>query len=50
MEEQYYNGSLRNRGEECGLDSSESGYRPLSGSHEHGNEPSGSIKAMEFLD
>jgi hypothetical protein len=34
----------------CGLDSSGSEQRPLAGSCEHGNEPSGSIKDREFLD
>jgi hypothetical protein len=29
---------------ECGLDSSGSGQRPLAGSCEHDNEPSGSMK------
>jgi hypothetical protein len=33
-----------------GLDSSGSGYGPVAGSCEHGNEPSGSIKVGEFLD
>jgi hypothetical protein len=33
---------------ECGLDSTNSGYRPVAGSCEHGNEPSGSIKGEEF--
>jgi hypothetical protein len=33
-----------------GLDSSGSGWRPVAGCCEHGNEPSGSIKGMEFLD
>jgi len=34
----------------CRLDSSGSGYRPVMGSCEHSNEPSGSIKCREFLD
>jgi hypothetical protein len=34
----------------CGLDVSGSGYGPVAGSCEHGNEPSGSIKGWEFLD
>jgi hypothetical protein len=33
----------------CGLDSSGSGYGPVVGSCEHGNEPLGSIKGGEFL-
>jgi hypothetical protein len=32
-----------------GLDSYGSGERPVAGSYEHGNEPSGSIKGGEFL-
>jgi hypothetical protein len=35
--------------ERSGLDSCGSGYRPVAGSCEHGNEPSGSIKGREFL-
>jgi hypothetical protein len=31
------------------MDSSGSGKRPVAGSCEHGNEPSGSIKGKEFL-
>jgi hypothetical protein len=34
----------------CGLDSSGSGYGPVTGSFEDGNEPSGSVKVGEFLD
>jgi hypothetical protein len=34
----------------CGLYLSSSGYGPMAGSCEHGNEPSGSIKGGEFLD
>jgi hypothetical protein len=34
----------------CGLDSSGSGWGPMAGSCEHGNERSGSIKGGEFLD
>jgi len=34
----------------CGLDSSGSGYEPVVGPYEGGNEPSGSIKGREFLD
>jgi hypothetical protein len=34
----------------CGLDSSGSGYGPVAGCCENGNEPSGSIKGGEFLD
>jgi hypothetical protein len=33
----------------CGLDASGSGPRPVAGSCEHGNEPSGSIKAGSSL-
>ena len=33
-----------------GLYSSSLGYRHLAGCCEHGNEPSGSIRCMEFLD
>jgi hypothetical protein len=32
------------------VNSSGSGYRPVAGFCEHGNEPSGSIKGWEFLD
>jgi hypothetical protein len=32
----------------CELDSAGSGYGPVAGSYEHGNEPSGSIKGEEF--
>jgi hypothetical protein len=34
----------------CGLDRSGSGYGPVEGSCEHGNEPSGSIKCWEVLE
>jgi hypothetical protein len=34
----------------CGLHACGSGYGPVAGSSEHGNEPSGSIKGREFLD
>jgi hypothetical protein len=34
---------------ETGLDPSGSGYRPVKGSCEHGNEPSDSIKFWEFV-
>jgi len=34
----------------CGLDSSGSGWGPVVGSSEHGNEPVGSMKGGEFLD
>jgi hypothetical protein len=34
----------------CGLDSFGSGYGPVEGSREHGNDPSGSIKSRETLD
>jgi len=34
----------------CRLDSSDSGYEPVAGSYENGNESSGSIKGEEFLD
>jgi hypothetical protein len=34
----------------CGLDSSGSGYGPVAGPCEHGNEPSGSIKREELLE
>jgi hypothetical protein len=36
----------------CGLDASGSGYEPVGGCCEHGNEPepAGSIKGGEFLD
>jgi hypothetical protein len=33
----------------CVLDASGSGHGSVSGSCEHGNEPSGSIKGGEFL-
>jgi hypothetical protein len=39
-----------NRVWRCGLTSSGSGWGPVAGSCEHGNEPSGSIKGREFLD
>jgi hypothetical protein len=35
---------------DCGLDSSGSGWRPVAGRCEHGNEPSDSIKGGEFVD
>jgi hypothetical protein len=34
----------------CGLGSSGSGYGPVTGSCEHGNEPSGSITDGKILD
>jgi len=34
----------------CGLDLSASGYRPMTGSCDHSNEPSGSVEGGEFLD
>jgi hypothetical protein len=34
----------------CGLDSLGSGLGQVTGSCEHGNQPSGSIKCGEFLD
>jgi hypothetical protein len=34
----------------CGLDSFGSGQGQVTGSCEHGNEPSGSIKCGKFLD
>jgi hypothetical protein len=34
----------------CGLDSSGSGWDPVAGCFEHGNEPLGSIIVGEFLD
>jgi hypothetical protein len=34
----------------CGLDAYDSEMRPVAGSCEHNNEPSGSIKGGEFLD
>jgi hypothetical protein len=34
----------------CGLDASSSGWGPMAGSCEHGNEPSSSIKGREILD
>jgi hypothetical protein len=36
--------------ESCGLDSAGSGERPVIGSCEHSNKPSGSVKGGEFLD
>jgi hypothetical protein len=33
----------------CGLDSSDSGWRPIAGCCEHGNATSGSIKGGNFL-
>jgi hypothetical protein len=41
---------LENRMGWNGLDSSGSGQRPVEGSCEHGNEPSGSIKCWEILE
>jgi hypothetical protein len=41
---------VKKQDEGYGLDSSGSGYRPVAGSCEHGNEPSGSIKFWEFLE
>jgi hypothetical protein len=35
---------------ECGLDSSGAAYKPVTGSCEHGNEPSGFLKDGEFID
>jgi hypothetical protein len=34
----------------CGLDSSGSGWGPVTGTCEHDNEPSGSIKGKVFPD
>jgi hypothetical protein len=34
----------------CGLDASGSGYGPVAGFYEHGNEPLGSIKGEKFRD
>jgi hypothetical protein len=34
----------------CRLDSSGSGYRPVAGSCEHDNEPSGSVRDGELLE
>jgi hypothetical protein len=34
----------------CALNSSGSGYGPVAGCYEHGNEPSDSMKGGEFLD
>jgi hypothetical protein len=34
----------------CGLNASDSGYGPVTGSCEHGDGPSGSIKGGEFLE
>jgi hypothetical protein len=34
----------------CGLDSSGSGYGPVTDSCEHGNEPLGSVKRGKFVD
>jgi hypothetical protein len=34
----------------CGLDSTGAGLKSLSDCCEHGNEPSGSIKGVKFLD
>jgi hypothetical protein len=41
---------MGNRVGRCGLDSSGSGYVPVTGCCEHGNEPSGSIKGEELID
>jgi hypothetical protein len=38
-----------NRMGRCGLDASGSEEGSVAGSSEYGNEPSGSIKSMEFL-
>jgi hypothetical protein len=40
---------LREIGWEC-MDSSSSGYGPVAGCCEYGNEPSGSIKGGQYLD
>jgi hypothetical protein len=40
----YSNGSYGKRVGKCGLDASDSEYRPAAGSCEHGNEHSGSMK------
>jgi hypothetical protein len=34
----------------CGLDSSSSGYGPMTGSRKHGNVPSGATKYGVFID
>jgi len=34
----------------CGLDAFGSGYGPVAGPYEYGNEPSGFIRGGEFLD
>jgi hypothetical protein len=34
----------------CGLDSTGSGWGPVVGCCEHGNEPSGSVRGGEFFD
>jgi hypothetical protein len=34
----------------CGLDASASGWEPVAGSCEHGNETSGSVTSGEFLE
>jgi hypothetical protein len=41
---------LREIGWESGLDSSGSGFGPVAGSCEHGNETTGSTKSGKFLD
>jgi hypothetical protein len=41
---------LENRKGKCELVSSGSGWGPVEGSCEHGNEPSSSIRGGEFLD
>jgi hypothetical protein len=43
------NGSYGNSLEGCGLNSFGLGYGPMAGSCIHGNEPSDSIKAGDFL-
>jgi hypothetical protein len=40
---------LRKQVGSCGLDASGSGYGPVEGSGERGNEPPGSIKGGKFL-
>jgi hypothetical protein len=46
----YKNGSSGNRVERCGLYASGSGQGPMACSCEYDNEPSGSIKGVEFLE
>jgi hypothetical protein len=43
------NGILGNRVGRCGLDASGSGQRPVVGSCEHGNKPSGSINGGQLM-